>query len=176
LFPISAIFEKFHPARPIPTPAKSLDFGPDGLRRCEHWELSSRSDRLRDAADTYQSYSYQYWDGAIQSGISFDSDTGSSTNALWTTTYGLDASGHVTTATIADGQPRTANFLTDQNGMVIERTETKNSGNTTSAGSPTTLHYLFGGQQIGEASNNGTDPPVGVFLHPTRHAISATAL
>lgn len=106
-----------------------------------------------DAPDTDQSYSYAWWDGAIQSGISYDSDTGSASNALWTTAYTLDGSGHVTSARIVDGQPRTVTFVTDQSGMVVSRAEAHDAG----GNEPRSLHYLFGGQQMGTASNNGTD-------------------
>lgn len=106
--------------------------------------------------DTLQSYSYQYWDGALQSGISYDSDTGSSSNAVWNTSYTYDSSGHIVQAHIADGQPRDANFVTDQQGLIIDRTEQKLAGNTTSLGNPRELHYRFGGLEMGQVGNNGT--------------------
>ncbi|MEN2793487.1 DUF4214 domain-containing protein [Sphingomonas oligophenolica] len=107
------------------------------------------------APDSRQTYGYVWWDGALQSTIGNDNDNNGTTD--WTTTYSYDSSGHVTQAHIADGQPRDANFVTDQNGQIIDRLEVKLSGNTTSAGNPHAVHYNFGGLQMGEVGNNGTD-------------------
>jgi hypothetical protein len=42
-------------------------------------------------------------------------------------------------------------LATDQNGMIVDRTEAA------SGGSPRTLRYVFGGLQMGEVGNDGTD-------------------
>ena len=49
-------------------------------------------------------------------------------------------------------RPRTVTFVTDQNGMIVERDEADNL----SGGDPRNLRYFFSGLQLGQAGNNGT--------------------
>jgi YD repeat-containing protein len=51
---------------------------------------------------------YQWWDGAVQSTISYDSDTGDSGNAIWTTNFTYNGLGQLTKTQINDGHPRRA--------------------------------------------------------------------
>jgi YD repeat-containing protein len=115
--------------------------------------LDSTGDSAVPDSKTF--YSYDWWDGALQKTIGNDNDNSGAVD--WTTTNTFDASGHIIQANIVDGQPRNVNFVTDQNGQIIDRLEAKLSGNTTSAGNPHTIHYNFGGVQMGEVGNNGTD-------------------
>ena len=54
----------------------------------------------------------------MQSTIAFDSDTGSSSNPVYTTTFTYGASGQLTSVDIGDGRPRTITFTNDMNGQV----------------------------------------------------------
>jgi|GEM_PF-1818182 len=100
------------------------------------------------AADSRLSYGYQWWDGAQQQTIGNDNDANGTTD--WTTTYSYDPSGRAGSVYIADGKPRGVSLATDQNGMIIDRTEAAQGG------SPRTLRYVFGGVQMGEVGNDGT--------------------
>ena len=60
------------------------------------------------AKDTYTANSYAWYDNAVQSQIVFDSESGSNTNPLYTTTYTYSASGQLTSAYVGDGRPRTS--------------------------------------------------------------------
>jgi YD repeat-containing protein len=113
--------------------------------------LNSTTDAAID--DSRQTYSYVWWDGALQNVIGNDKDNSGGTPE-WSTTYHYDASGHVTSAGIVDGRSRTVTFVTDQNGMVVDRREA--DGNY-AAGDPHEVHYEFAGLQLGEIGNNGTD-------------------
>jgi YD repeat-containing protein len=111
-----------------------------------------------DADDSLQTFSYAWWDGAIQSSIGNDKNWGGnpvSYSIDWTTSYTLDASGHVSQVFINDGRDRYVYFVTDQNGMIVNRDEVETGTGT--PGDPRTLRYFFGGQQLGVVTNNGTD-------------------
>jgi len=110
-----------------------------------NWKGSSDT----DAADSRLTYGYQWWDGAQQQTIGNDNDDNGTVD--WTTTYSYDPSGRAGSVYIADGKPRGVSLATDQNGMIIDRTEAAQGG------SPRTLRYVFGGVQMGEVGNNGTD-------------------
>jgi YD repeat-containing protein len=123
------------------------------------WTGSAWADSDGDTPDTAQTFSYSWWDGAMQSGIGNDRDWGGSTvDADWTTTFTLDNSGHVASVAIVDGRssssvPRHVYFVTDQNGMIVNRDEVDSNA----GGDPRTMRYFFGGQQLGVVTNNGTD-------------------
>ena len=101
--------------------------------------------------DSRQTYSYVWWDGAMQSVNGNDNDNNGTID--WTTTYSYDTSGHVSSAAIADGRPRTVTFTTDQNAMIVDRDE----ADSLSGGDPRNLHYYYGGIQFGQAGNDGSD-------------------
>jgi len=111
----------------------------------DNWKGTSDT----DVADVRLSYGYQWWDGAQQQTIGNDNDANGTVD--WTTTYSYDPSGRAGSVYIADGKPRGVSLATDQNGMIIDRTEAAQGG------SPRTLRYVFGGVQMGEVGNNGTD-------------------
>jgi hypothetical protein len=114
------------------------------------WKNGSDS----SAPDSKQTYSYAWWDGALQSGIVNDHDDDTGT-AAWTTGYSFDASGHIVTAAIADGRARQVHLAVDQNGMIASRDEELNTAGEDPG--PRQLRYHYAGIQIGEAGNNGTD-------------------
>jgi hypothetical protein len=108
--------------------------------------LKNNSDTA--AADSRLTYAYAWWDGALQQTIGNDNDNNGTTD--WTTTYSYDPSGRAGSVYIADGRPRGVSLATDQNGMIVDRTEAA------SGGTPRTLRYVFGGMQMGEVGNDGT--------------------
>ena len=59
----------------------------------------------------------------------------------------------MSSASIADGRPRTVTFTTDQNAMIVDRDE----ADSLSGGDPRSLRYFFGGTQFGQAGNDGSD-------------------
>ncbi|GLK50146.1 hypothetical protein GCM10017620_31200 [Brevundimonas intermedia] len=96
-------------------------------------------------------YTYVWWDDARQAKISFDSDTGSSSNAIQTSTFAYDVNGRLTYVNIQDGRPRNVTFITDVNGQVLRRTEADNNA---SLSDPKDVYYYFGGVRVGEVTNN----------------------
>jgi YD repeat-containing protein len=92
----------------------------------------------------------------VQSTISYDSDTGDSGNAIWTTTFTYNGLGQLTKTQINDGQPRTVTFTLDETGQIIRRDETRPSqAPAAQVGSPHELWYRFGDREIGYIGNNG---------------------
>jgi hypothetical protein len=61
---------------------------------------------------------------------------------------------------IVDGRSRTVSFVTDGNGLILERDEVDNlsppQNNPSLNGDPRELHYYFNGIRVGDVSNNGT--------------------
>lgn len=103
--------------------------------------------------------SYVYWDGAVQSQVRYDANTGSGSNTIFTSTYRYDAFGRLTSASVNDGRPRTVTYTNDVNGPstgsgVIRRDEADSN---TSNGDPHELYYRLAGKQLGAIGNNGTD-------------------
>ena len=91
--------------------------------------------------------SYIWYDGALQSSISYKPNTSQSTT--WTTSFGYDALGRLGSAYIADGKPHSVTFTNDELGQIIRRDETQVTGQT---GAPHEVWYRYGGQQLGWGS------------------------
>ncbi len=94
---------------------------------------------------------YDWYDGAVQSRIEFRPDTGTSTR--FNTYFSYDGSGHLLSAQVNDGRPRTVSYTNDLLGQVIRRDE---SDRNYSSGDPHEIWYRFGGRQMGYTGNNGT--------------------
>ncbi|WP_197279280.1 LysM peptidoglycan-binding domain-containing protein [Novosphingobium sp. AAP1] len=92
-------------------------------------------------------YSYKFWDAAIQSKTNYVSGSNN-----WTSTFYYDTSGRLTSVYAQDGRPRTISFINDANGQVLQRDENDNQ----SGGDPRELHFYFNGLRVGDISNNGT--------------------
>ncbi|MFC4291333.1 putative toxin, partial [Sphingorhabdus arenilitoris] len=107
-----------------------------------------------DAPDTLTTNTYYWRDGAVQATITNDSDTGSSSNPIYTTTFYYDTQGQLTRAYIADGKPRNVNFTNDELGQIIRRSESGTIAG--QSGNPHEVWYRFGGRQMGYVGNNGT--------------------
>ncbi|HYC68886.1 pesticin C-terminus-like muramidase [Brevundimonas sp.] len=105
------------------------------------------------SAPTSTTYGYSWWDDARQATITYDSDTGSGSNALHTSTFNLDVNGRVSTVVINDDRDRTVTFVTDANGQVLTRTELDNNA---SLADPKDQYFYFSGRRIGEVTNNGS--------------------
>lgn len=98
---------------------------------------------------------YQWWDGAVQNTVVYDSDTGNSGNALWTTSYTyaqVGGAAQLTSAGIVDGRPRTVTYRNDVNGQAIRRDEADGYND----GDPHEIWYRFAGREVGFNGNNGT--------------------
>jgi YD repeat-containing protein len=54
-----------------------------------------------DAADTRTTNTYSYRDGAVQSTIVHDGDTGTTSNAVYTTSFSYDGQGRLTSKYVA---------------------------------------------------------------------------
>jgi len=111
--------------------------------------------------DNKTTYTYEWWDGALQDTIVYDRDTGDYSNTPWDTDLDYDGSGHITTSDIDDDRDRTVTFVTDANGMIVNRREADNlappSNDPQANGDPRDIRYFFNGRQLGHVTNNGTD-------------------
>ncbi len=96
------------------------------------------------------SYSYVWWDEARVASSTHDSNTGSGSNPLFTSTYTYDGLGRLASVYIADGRPRTVTFTSNPNGQVLSRIESS-----AAAKNPADYYYFVDGVQVGELSNNG---------------------
>ena len=99
---------------------------------------------------------YAWYDGAVQSTISYKPNTGQSTT--YTTTYGYSGSGTLVSASVQDGRPRTVAIINNVLGQAVKRDE---SDTTTSQGDPHRISYVFDGRTIGTLSNNGSTDNTG---------------
>lgn len=110
-----------------------------------------------NAKDTSTVNAYAWRDGAMQSTITFDGDTGSTSNTIYTTSMYYDAAGRLTGAYIGDGKPRSVAYTLDEAAQIIRRDETRPS-NAPSAqiGSPHEVWYRYGGREMGYTGNNAT--------------------
>jgi len=78
----------------------------------------------------------------VQSSVTHDNDTGTTSNADYVTTYTLDAQGRVTQAAVNDGVPKTVFYTLDTAGQIVRRDERRNSNWGEAA--PTEVYYRFG--------------------------------
>jgi hypothetical protein len=94
---------------------------------------------------------YAWYDGAVQSQLSW-SKTQSGTTTSGSTTYTLGAAGQLNSASIVDGRSRTVTFTNDMNGQALRRDE----ADSLSTGDPHEVWYRFAGREMGYTGNNGT--------------------
>jgi YD repeat-containing protein len=119
--------------------------------------------------DTDTRYTYSWWDGAKQAGTTYDKDTGSSSNSLWTTTLSYDGFGRLTQARVLDGRDRTLTYVTDAEGTILRRNEDFDSTTDT----PREAYYMFDGIRVGDISNSGTSNIDYVQTIENRYRIAA---
>ncbi|WP_379549958.1 LysM peptidoglycan-binding domain-containing protein [Qipengyuania sp. DGS5-3] len=105
------------------------------------------------APNTRTDNTYVYFDGAVQSQVLYDENTGSSSNTVFRSTYTYDGVGTLQSAQINDGRPRTVSYINNAEGQVISRKEKDNNH---TQGDPSEIYYRFGGKEIGRVGNNGT--------------------
>lgn len=109
--------------------------------------------------DTLMSYSYDWYDGARVSSTSFDGDTGTTSNTIFTSTYYFDALGRVGSVDIADGRRRAVSFAYTPQAQALNRKE--RSAATGASANPEDQHVFVNGAQYGELTSNGNyDPEV----------------
>lgn len=113
----------------------------------------SSSNGVTGQSTTYSSTtnSYIWYDGALQSTISYKPNTSQSTT--YTTSFAYNGMGQLVSAYISDGKPHSVAFTNDELGQIIRRDETAVSGQT---GAPHEVWYRFAGRQLGYTGNNGT--------------------
>jgi len=80
-------------------------------------------------------YGIEWADGSRVISTTYDNDTGSIYNALFTSANGYDGLGRLSKATIQDGRPRTVSFANTADGKVLLRKE-RSSASVTSSLSP----------------------------------------
>lgn len=120
--------------------------------------VNTKNGNDANAPDTLTSNIYAWRDGAVQSSISFDENTGSSSNTVWNTSYSLDGLGQLVSAAIADGKTRTVTYTNDEAGQVLRRSENLPSNAPSGqTGTPNEVYYRFAGRQMGMTGNNGTN-------------------
>ena len=107
-----------------------------------------------NAADTRISYTLEWADGSRVTSSSYDSDTASTSNPLYSSAYGYDGLGRTAKVTISDFRPRTVSFANTLEGQVLLRKE-----RSAAAADPEDRHYFAGGIQQGEITNNGNNDP-----------------
>ncbi|WP_432200672.1 putative toxin [Erythrobacter sp. W53] len=105
------------------------------------------------APNTRTDNTYVYFDGAVQSQVTYDENTGSSSNTIFRSTYTYDGVGVLQSAQINDGRARSVTYINNAEGQVISRKEKDNNH---SAGDPSQIYYRFGGKEIGRVGNDGT--------------------
>jgi hypothetical protein len=110
------------------------------------------------AADTSTLTGYAWWDGAVQSTITHDGDTGNYSNPIYTTNFYYDAQGRLTQAGVGDYLNRAVIFTNDELGQIIRRDESRPyTAPAAQAGSPHEVWYRFAGRQLGYTGNNGSN-------------------
>ena len=93
-------------------------------------------------------------DGSRITSSSYDSETASTSNPLYSSAYGYDGLGRTAKVTISDFRPRTVSFANTLEGQVLLRKE-----RSAAAADPEDRHYFAGGIQQGEITNNGNNDP-----------------
>lgn len=91
---------------------------------------------------------YNWRDGTAIASANIVSSVSGGSSTNYTTYYTYTVSGTLTSAYIADGQPRNVVYTNDTGGQVIRRDE--------GYAAPHEVWYRFGGRQLGYTGNNGT--------------------
>jgi YD repeat-containing protein len=108
--------------------------------------------------------SYDLWEGRRKASSTEATDYVTATDTNYGSYYYYDGLGHLSSVSIGGGRARTATFVTDIDGRVLQRDEEDGLG----TGDPRDLHYYFNGVQLGGVSNNGTtdvDYVTGIAQH-----------
>ncbi|WP_157215363.1 LysM peptidoglycan-binding domain-containing protein [Flavisphingomonas formosensis] len=120
------------------------------------WRTDSadRHDDVSDYKTGVTTNSYVWRDSAIQSSSAYDSDVTDSDPSVVTTSYIYDGFGRLKqTSANQPGDTVTTNFVTDANGVILERREIHSSD---TGRQPRQVYYYFDGTAVGDISNNGT--------------------
>jgi len=145
-----------------------------------------------DFTDTATTYAFDWYDGAVQSGIWHDKSYGNDAVAGagmaqgstlsgfdndTSTSFVLNGFGQLASATITDGQPRSVTFTNDEAGQVIRRDETRPSNAPTQqTGSPHEIWYRFAGREMGYTGNNSSEAANNYNSIADRQASSPSAI
>ena len=111
-----------------------------------------------DALDTSTTTTHGWWDGAVTLTTSHDSNTGSSSNALFTSTYSYSGGGVLGSVLIDDGSDRSVTFVNDVAGQAIRRDVAMldQYGAPKSDPAPHEVWHRFAGREMAYTGNNGT--------------------
>jgi len=96
-------------------------------------------------------YTYDWFDGAEQAGIS-TTYSGSQTGTTTSTSY-YDRNNHLTQVTTTGTGAHTNTYVESAAGLIMSNDELLTSGGTTA---PETFYFYFNDKQIGQIGNNGT--------------------
>jgi LysM repeat protein len=137
---------------------------------------NTKNNSTSGTPSTLTTNGYVYWDGAVQSTITHDGDTGTTSNAVYNTSFAYDGQGRLTGATIGDYLYRSVSFVSDELGQIIRRDETRPySAPAAQSGSPHEVWYRFAGRQLGYTGNNGTSDVTTAASIGERQMVSPTA-
>jgi LysM repeat protein len=137
---------------------------------------NTKNNSTSGTPSTLTTNGYVYWDGAVQSTITHDGDTGTTSNAVYNTSFAYDEQGRLTGATIGDYLYRSVSFVSDELGQIIRRDETRPySAPAAQSGSPHEVWYRFAGRQLGYTGNNGTSDVTTAASIGERQMASPTA-
>ncbi|WP_341208313.1 LysM peptidoglycan-binding domain-containing protein [uncultured Sphingomonas sp.] len=114
--------------------------------------VTTSGKRNGQATTTSQtSFTYEYFDGPLQSTITYKPDVNG--NVSNSTAISYTGQGVLFSAQITDARPRSVSYQADALGQVIRRDESDNRPTT---GDPHELWFRFDGRELGHVSNNGT--------------------
>jgi YD repeat-containing protein len=102
-----------------------------------------------DSKDTSMTNSWTWYDDGTMASQSYDRDTGSSTNTIYTSTHIYDGLGRLQRVKIQDGIPRTVHFALTSDEQVLLR-DVNNSG----PNDPEERRHFVNGRQVAEYTND----------------------
>jgi LysM repeat protein len=144
------------------TSSTSYDYG-YGVNYALGQVVSSYSTNYKNgnngqAPDTSTINAYAWWDGAVQSQITHDTDTGTNSNPIYYTYFYYDAAGRLNSASVGDYLYRSVTFTNDEVGQIIRRDESRPyTAPSAQSGSPHEVWYRYTGRQLGYTGNNGSN-------------------
>ena len=140
------------------------------------YSVNYKNGNNSNAPDTSTTNGYVWWDGAVQSSITHDTDTGTTSNPIYNTYFYYDGQGRLTSASIGDYLYRSVSFTNDELGQIIRRDETRPYyAPAAQSGSPHEVWYRFAGRQLGYTGNNGTNDVTTSASISERQMVSPTA-
>ncbi len=116
-------------------------------------------------------YSHAWYDGAVQAAITHDGDIADSGNQVTSSSYTYNAAGHLQSASVQDGDPRTLTYVNDVSGTVIQR---RSDDANSSVHDHMLAYHMFAGRQLGTVSNAGYGEFTQLYAPTYSHASDST--